>query len=303
MKMLIPVSTNHLCLESRSTLSRTSHQKFPNQGVWGRKAFTLIELLIVIAVISILASLLVVGVNKAINFSRQVGVKTEMAQIELALANAARELGNVPYIPSGIILRDDLAYDTTDPIQASSQRLVQMMFPGITAPVDWNANGNTTDVTPLTADQAWVFFLGGVPYSSGPDGFNRGANPTLAGGKRKGHFYDFKPTRLIKKPNGFYTYVDSWEAKTKVPLIVYNNISRDPSALDHAKPTGGPGRYLQTATKLFNPKGYQIISAGKDGVFGIPPARPLVFNGYGDIGDGADDQANFSDSVLAKPVD
>lgn len=303
MKMLIPVSSRNHFLDPRSNLNRVSPPAFPGARLSGRKAFTLIELLVVIMIISILASLLVVGVNKAINFSRQVGVKTEMAQIELALANAARELGNVPYIPSGIILRDDLNYDTTDPIQATSQRLVQMMFPGITGPVDWNANGITTDVTPLAADQAWVFFLGGVPYSTGPDGFSRGANPTLAGGKRKGPFYDFKPTRLIKQANGFYTYVDAWEAKTKVPLLVYNNISRDPSAPDLDKPSGGPGRFLQTATKLFNPKGYQIISAGKDGVFGIPPARPLVFNGYGDIGVGSDDQANFSDSVLAKPVD
>ncbi len=298
MKMLIPVSTTVHPTGSPSPLRRA-----PLRRSFGRKAFTLIELLVVIMIISILASLLVVGVNKAINFSRQVGVKTEMAQIELALANAARELGNVPYIPSGIILRDDLNYDTTDPIQASSQRLIQMMFPGITGPVDWNSNGNTTDVTTLLADQAWVFFLGGVPYPTGPDGFNRGANPTLLGGKRKGPFYDFKPTRLIKMPNGFYTYVDNWEAKTKVPLLVYNNISRDPSAADFDKPSGAPGRYLQTATKLFNPKGYQIISAGKDGVFGVNQSRPAIFNGYGDIGDGADDQANFSDSVLAKPVD
>ncbi len=270
-----------------------------------RKAFTLIELLIVIAIIAILASLLTVGVSRAIQFSRQVGVKTEMAQIELALANAARELGSVPYIPSQIILRDDLTYDTTDPVQAASQRLLQMMFPGLSAPVDWNSNG-AVDLATLTADQAWVFFLGGIPSASGPDGFNRGSNPTVAGGKRKGPFYDFKPTRLLKQANGFYTYRDAWEAQSGIGLIVYNNISRDPTALDLDRPSVQyPGRYLLAGNKLYNPKGYQIISAGKDGIFGVNQTRPVLFKGYSDadLTGGADDQANFAVSVLAKPVD
>lgn len=285
-----------------STLSGSSRSPF----VPSRKAFTLIELLVVIAIIAILASLLTVGVQRAIQFSRQVGVKTEMAQIELALANAARELGSVPYIPSVIILKDDLSYDTTIPVEAASQRLLQMMFPGLSAPVDWNANGSVDGAT-LTADQAWVFFLGGIPYASGPDGFNRNpANPTVALGKRKGPFYDFKPTRLIKLPNGFYIYRDSWEAKSGIGMIVYNNISRDPAAFDLDRPsTLYPGRYLQAGNKLYNPKGYQIISAGKDGVFGVNQTRPVLFNGYtdADTTGGADDQANFAESVLAKPVD
>ena len=285
------------------TSARLCRGSFPRPVL--RNAFTLIELLIVIVIIAILASLLTVGVNKAIQFSRQVGVKTEMAQIELALANAARELGSVPYIPSVIILKDDLSYDTTNPIEAASQRLLQMMFPGLSAPVDWNNNG-TVDMATLNADQAWVFFLGGIPSASGPDGFNRGPNPTVALGKRKGPFYDFKPTRLNKLANGFYTYRDGWEAKSGIGMVVFNNISRDPAALDLDRPsTLYPGRYLQAGNKLYNPKGYQIISAGKDGVFGVNQTRPILFKGYtdADTTGGADDQTNFAESVLAKPVD
>ena len=286
------------------TSARLCRGSFPRPVL--RNAFTLIELLIVIVIIAILASLLTVGVNKAIQFSRQVGVKTEMAQIELALANAARELGSVPYIPSVIILKDDLSYDTTNPIEAASQRLLQMMFPGLSAPVDWNNNGNLTDIAILSADRAWVFFLGGIPSASGPDGFNRAGNPNLPGGKRKGPFYDFKTTRLVPGPGGFYYYKDSWEKN--VPLLVYNNISRDPTAADSDKPLlpfPMPGRYLQAGNKLYNPKGYQIISAGKDGVFGVNQTRPILFKGYtdADTTGGADDQANFADSLLAKPVD
>lgn len=331
MKMLIPVSNTCRSVESRTTLSRASHQKFPNQGVWGRKAFTLIELLIVIAVISILASLLVVGVNKAINFSRQVGVKTEMAQIELALANAARELGNVPYIPSRITLYEDLDVSITEDKSHSindpgSLRILQMMFPGCSQ-IDWNQNGiqsnKTIDAVPinptnpyiLNADKSWVFFLGGMQKNGEPIGFARGTTPNdLISTKRKGPFYDFKNTRLNKAAP--YTYLDSWE---KNVLLVYNNISKDPSnislTLDNPDSTKYPYRYYSSSNpaKLFNPKGYQIISAGKDGRFaksqsGFGPAPgyvPILFRGYGDVDNegGSDDQANFSDSVLAKPVD
>ncbi len=298
MKTIIPVSTNH-----RVSL----YPVHPPRAVTpARGAFTLVELLIVIAIIAVLASLLTVGVQRAIQFSRQVSVKTEMSQIELALANAARELGSVPYIPSQIILRDDLTYDTTDPIQAASQRLLQMMFPGLSGTVNWNGNASTTDVATLNADQAWVFFLGGIPSLSGGDGFNRGTNPTVAGGKRKGPFYDFKPDRLILQANGFFTYRDSWKANSGIGMIVYNNISRDPTAADLDRPSVlFPGRYLQAANKLYNPKGYQILSAGKDGLFGVNQTRPVLFKGYtdADVTGGADDQANFAESVLSKPVD
>lgn len=305
MKMLIPVSTTCHLVEPRTPMSRVSS---PVSFV--RKAFTLIELLVVIAVIAILASLLVVGVNKAINFSRQVGVKTEMAQIEVALANAARELGNVPYIPSRIRLYEDLTdTNVSDP---GSLRLLQMMFPGATQ-VDWNLNGPTPNATAdsdpsytLNAAQSWVFFLGGMKVNGEYVGFARGNNPAdISSTKRKGPFYDFKKARI--KPNG--TYLDSWE---KNVLLVYANISRDPASADIDNPGSAfPGRYFSSTTKLFNSKGYQIISAGKDGVFGVSKARifgttiPIVFNGYGDLETpgGSDDQANFSDSVLAKPVD
>lgn len=314
-----------------------------------RKAFTLVEVLMVIGIIAILAAMATYGVNNALNASRRASTKQEMAQIEIALANATRELGDIHTIPSIIALHEDIRrYANNDP----SYRQLKMMFSGITNDptnepngkwlVDWNGdNSISNDPNPiiLKGDQAWVFFVGGIPRASGPDGFSRDSNPALLSDKKKGPYFDFKQHRLVKK-NGFYSYLDYWE---KNVYLVYNNYSKSPTAEElcfdspipdtFLTPSLGktPYRYYLSLSpaKLHNPKTYQIISAGKDGIFGTKlsgysnfrfdessgsfvyqpsgsaPPRPIVFNGYGD-GDttgGADDQANFSDSPLAKPID
>jgi len=296
-----------------------------------RKAFTLVEVLVVITIIAILASMVTLGVNRAILFSRQVSVKAEMSQLELALANAARDLNNVNFIPSQIILREDMVYDTTSGQEQASLGILRSMFPSLpdpvmlgTAVIDFDGNPANCNRTVLTAEQAYVFFLGGIPSKddpigspalTGPNGF---PNPTF-GGKQKGPYYDFKPNRLVKRANGFYTYTDAWENSNYSPYVVFNNIGKtvgptyiDPPFLRTNSNWPGlasegpfvlnaPNRFLKTGTQFQNPKGYQIISAGKDGKFG--GAVSGVFSGYGDAGDGADDQANFADSLLGKPID
>ncbi|MFM8931020.1 MAG: type II secretion system protein, partial [Gemmataceae bacterium] len=69
-----------------------------------RAGFTLIELLIAVLIISILATLVTLGVSKAMSYAKQVATKTEMGQIEQALGVAAIEMGRVPFIPSFLVL-------------------------------------------------------------------------------------------------------------------------------------------------------------------------------------------------------
>ncbi len=277
-----------------------------------RGGFTLIELMIVIAIIAILATLTTLGVNRAIVYSRQVNTKTEMHMIELALTNAARELGNVPYIPSKITLFEKLDDSVGTAGDPASANLLGKMFPGFVE-IDWNNDGTISNTSPtvLGADKAWVFFLGGMQVNGVPVGFAKGVSPNnLTATNRKPTFYEFKPNRLNVK--GTFTYLDYWE---KEVLIVYSNMSKDPTSptlnADNPDPTKFPSRYYKSSSPamLFNNKGYQILSAGKDGLFATAQSgfasgtTPNVFKGYGDVGVGADDQANFSDSLLGKPID
>ncbi|MBM4098187.1 MAG: type II secretion system protein, partial [Planctomycetes bacterium] len=54
-----------------------------------RQAFTLVEMLVVILIMSILVTLVTLGVTRAMRYASEVGTKTEMAQIEQALGVAA----------------------------------------------------------------------------------------------------------------------------------------------------------------------------------------------------------------------
>jgi prepilin-type N-terminal cleavage/methylation domain-containing protein len=266
-----------------------------------RPAFTLVEMLVVILIMSILVSLVTLGVTRAMRFASEVGTKTEMAQIEQALGAAALDLGRVPYMPSYIVLKKRPSqYDMTNQWHTMSRRLLQTMFPNWDGSVD----AGWPDTT-LNATQAYVFFLGGM---NGTEGFNaKDPNPTLSGGKRKGPYFNFKPDRLVPdstKP-GICSFKDYWNNDTY--LAVYSSQMVASGTLPpNETPTNYPGRQTSKANTLYMPKGYQIFAAGKDGKWGASGGGAgqygqAAFNGLL-TNDGEDDQCNFSESPLGKPI-
>jgi len=262
----------------------------------GRGGFTLVELLIAILIIGVLATLVTLGVSKAMSYARQVATKTEMGQIEQALGVAAIEMGRVPFIPSYLILfPTPAAYDSYSGADKAfadmSRRILIQMFPKWAAgvkPATWGT-------AKLGADQAFVFLLRGKDGNgfSASDG-----DPCAPGGKRFGPYYEFKAERLNMGANGFPQYRDYWDNPGK-HLVVYSQMMVGQSASPAGEvPGGSPGRQFQAANKYFMPKGYQILSAGKDGKWGTYPA---IFAGNL-VGDGEDDQSNFADEPHGKPV-
>ena len=267
-----------------------------------RPAFTLVEMLVVILIMSILVSLVTLGVTRAMRFASEVGTKTEMAQIEQALGVAALDLGRVPYIPSYLYLWDtpanaqnDIggeANATTKGYKQMSLRMLKQMFP------NWTSATWTSAPSPLNASQAYVFILGG---KGGIEGFHAtSTDPWASGGKRKGPYFNFKPDRLDTTN---YKFKDYWNNNNAF-LAVYSN-QMVGGSINTNPDLAGPPRMAKTVSggtgTLHMPKGYQIFSAGKDGKWGTTYSPTVAFNGLL-TGDGEDDQCNFSESPLGKPI-
>jgi hypothetical protein len=183
--------------------------------------------------------------------------------------------------------------------------------------IDWNGNG-TTDDPPviLEGDQCLVFFLGGIP-AKGPErgtlGFaHNPRDPASPQVKidRKTPFFEFPSWRLVIRATapagnaGFYSFAHAY--RTGRPYIYFSSYGvrngyNSPIKRRYANGDGDSLQvqpYYKSADPLefLNPTGFQIISAGADGLFGpgdlwTPQTTPTA---------GRDDQANFHPGLLGK---
>jgi type II secretory pathway pseudopilin PulG len=205
-----------------------------------RPAFTMVEILVVLLIIATLIALLLSGLTSALRFGQVTAARSEISQLDVAIAAARRDLGyggiDLPYLPSALVLCDTWsnyswtsatapAGTSTDIINllAPSQQFLQKMFgknigsgtnPVNGANVDWNGNGVADPPVLLLGDQVLWFYLGGVPSTSS-SGLNNylgfASNPvdptlqpgTTGAGNRKGPYFDFVPNRLVKRTAGF----------------------------------------------------------------------------------------------------
>jgi len=291
-------------------------------------AFTLVELLIVIAIIGILASLATVGVMKALEKGKMVAARTEISQLEAAIAAAKQNFGGVDNLPSAIKLHsraDSLMADNTQ-IAINTKNFLTKAFGKAWVPtissntpyMFWMGAGYTgTYPVTLSGMEALVFWLGGVRDANGTfQGFSSYPSTPwdITNTKRKGPFYEFDAVRVLNNtPTTIPTFVNSWNGSyAYFSSADYSNFSKTVA-------NGGYGAYsatggsisplLRTATTFYNPKTFQIISSGLDqsfgkGNFGGGMTFGLVHTpGSGDYAisaPGYDDLANFSSTQLGK---
>ncbi len=286
-----------------------------------RGGFTLLELLIVIAIIAVLASLTLGAVMGIMGWIPRVTARNDITGMEGAMSQFRQDFG-VDHIPSDFVLRED-GYDTSDPAQRAAVGYLTKLFgrswykqagPGVIqcgaagTGIDWNGNGSIQPgIQRLTGEQCLVFFLGGIPATSGGNrclGFSKNAsNPAAIGGTRHGPFYQFKTARLINGattspplgPAGFFVYRDPYERPNGT--FTYYAYFASP----YTSPYSAVANYYRAdgAGTAVNPSGYQILCAGLDGAFGSTPSLPGTWTSAGTSQpSGKDDQASFSSGLL-----
>lgn len=297
-----------------------------------RSAFTLVELLVVVLIIAILVSLLSSAVMKAMGRIPEVKTRTEIAEMDVALRAFMTDYGLVDPPPSSLVLYENISNYTVPPMSqypgaAQSYAFLQKVFGKNLGPqVDWDGSGNISpSAAPwhLEGEYCLVFYIGGIPSPTGaPQGFStNNMKPSYGSmlgetmGKRKGPYFTFDMTRLRagKTLNpaalGFMVYIDPWQSKQSPFYNAPYFLGGTPYAYFSSRGTNNayslvaPGDcptikaapyFITATTQCMNSNGYQIISAGKDGVFGTNGWVPAS----GAVGPGADDQANFSAGLL-----
>ncbi|MFV0443131.1 MAG: type II secretion system protein [Planctomycetaceae bacterium] len=208
---------------------RDSH----SAGRCPRRAFTLIELLIVLALIGILASLLLGPVLGVFGGARVTQVTAEISNLDKAIAECKLRLGVEP--PSFIVMFEapgDWSTNATNPLVRRSRAFIQRVWPdyNFSLPQDINADGDSTDTIRLQSTEALVFFLGGnamlrpTALNPQPLGFSANpVNPFGPGGTRIGPFFEFDTSRLTDiDGDGFPEFKDPIPGQT-LPYLYFSS--------------------------------------------------------------------------------
>lgn len=243
----------------------------------GRSAFTLLELLAVITVISILLALILPALSNVFGTAHNAEVSAEFSKISTAITSFKSDHGDIE--PWSYILFDeagvwrDTSNATRDALLRQSQTRLRRLWPQFTfGPVDLDGNGMATDIE-MTGSECLVFFLGGMrrPGTQGLFGFSR--NPimpfTLAGENREDPYFEFNPDQLVDTDgDNMLEYVDKLPDQTLPIIFVSGNNGQGYSKID-----GALNFYVQGDGKTpWQKSSFQLISPGADGDYGFLPA-------------------------------
>jgi general secretion pathway protein G len=148
-----------------------------------RRAFTMIELLIVIVVLTLLVGMLLPAVKRAYNRAEEAAVAAEMNSIEIALAAFKNRYGAYP--PSRVVIAEDGDYSVANlgptmvKLAPRSLGYLRRFWPRMKLSTDgskpaipggwYDVNGDHIKNKPYVVDgrECLVVFLGGVLYPAG----------------------------------------------------------------------------------------------------------------------------------------
>ncbi len=240
----------------------------PNSVQQARAGFTLIEVLITIIIISVLIALLLPAVNSARQTVRNAQVRTEITELENAIADFKLIYGRVP--PSRVTLYEDATQWDADNYSRSTIRSIWPNFDftldrdldndgDVNATPEADPDNDLVDGVTLRGAECLVFFLGGMIVEEQQIGFSKNpANPFFLGddanasskidqneidrSNREGPFFEFVFARLVNiDNNGVFEYVDPLANQTQpyVYLSSYDGQAYVPLGPDGLAGEGG----------------------------------------------------------------
>lgn len=280
-------------------MSRMMHRR-------SRHGFTLIEMLVTMAIIAILVGITIPAVQKFREYGPRVQCRNDIAQITQAI-EGYKTTYNVAFLPSAFIASAD--YDNTTITgsetllqKADSRKYYKSVWPrGYTtygvAPNPPYGTGLATQPTQdnqkLDGSQCLVFFLNGPKKT----GFNEQPQPFSSGGTKlflewPSGRYDSSGTRFTDPWGTPYVYFTSKVGNdyNYNAMLYYGNSTGAYSGVEPYKDV--------TGSKYLNSHSYQIISAGKNKVFGPGGAWTPGSGAYAFLGNGSDDLSNFATRML-----
>jgi prepilin-type N-terminal cleavage/methylation domain-containing protein len=229
-----------------------------------RLAFTLLELLIAIAIIAILASLILTVAGGARIKARNAQVSADILSLSTGISAFKQQYGIEP--PSRITLYEQGT--TTAPSGANSWNsdprsmgLIRQIWPqfDFSADRDINGDGNATENISLSGAECLVFFLGGVPslitgttpgnQGGAPMGFSLNpADPfSRASASNRTNFTTFDLSRLVvysTQTNRMNTYLDQ--------------LAPSPTFSPTSVPSSQPYPYLYLSS--YGGQGYDVVN-------------------------------------------
>jgi prepilin-type N-terminal cleavage/methylation domain-containing protein len=234
-----------------------------------RDAFTLAEMLVVIAIILILAALLVPAVYMGLVAAKNAAIAVELGQLDAAMKQY-KTLYN--------------SYPPNDPAKFVAH--IKQSFGRYTG-----GSGTTAPPTALDPAEALVFWLRG--YSDNP------IDPL--GGTRKS-LMQFDETRLKTNPTGNGLTIYYPPDGQQQPYIYVQNLAYGTATYTAVAPGKGVARAYKSSAAgnpFVNVDSFQIICAGLDGDYGT--AAGTFPNGPHAGGD-KDNLTNFSGGTLQSKV-